>query len=92
VYEQFERRVRAVNWTLPPGRRIRVLFGDPPIDWSKITAQQHIMSYELQRNSHPAPVVEQQVLAKGRRALLCYGVDHLLDAPATGSDGGGMPW
>ena len=32
VYEQFFRRVRAVNWTLPPSKRIRVLLGDPPLD------------------------------------------------------------
>ena len=35
VYEQFFRTVRAVNWRLPAGKQIRVLLGDPPIDWSK---------------------------------------------------------
>lgn len=29
VYEQFFRTVRAANWTLPAGKRIRVLAGDP---------------------------------------------------------------
>jgi hypothetical protein len=37
VYEQFYRMARAVNWTLPPGQRIRVLAGDSPLDWAKIT-------------------------------------------------------
>ena len=40
VYQQFFRRLRAVNWTLPPGKRIRVLLGDPPVDWSKVTSRQ----------------------------------------------------
>jgi hypothetical protein len=77
VYEQFFRRVRAVNWMLPPGKRIRVLLGDPPIDWSTITSQQQILPFVLQRDSHAASVVEQQVLAKGRRALLNFGAEHL---------------
>jgi hypothetical protein len=33
VYEQFYRTVRAVNWARPGGRQIRVLLGDPAIDW-----------------------------------------------------------
>jgi hypothetical protein len=78
VYEQFFRRVRAVNWTLPPGQRIRVLLGDPPIDWSKTTRPEQLASIVARRDSHPASVVEQQVLAKGRRALVCYGEGHVL--------------
>jgi hypothetical protein len=33
--EQFFRTVRAVNRTLPPAQRLRVLLGDPPVDWSE---------------------------------------------------------
>jgi hypothetical protein len=80
VYEQFYRRVRAVNWTFPPDQRIRVLAGDPPIDWSTITSSQQISSFLGQRDTHAASVVEQQVLAKGRRALIHYGGGHLLHA------------
>jgi hypothetical protein len=76
VYEQFFRRVRAVNWALPPGKRIRVLLGDPPVDWSTITSRSQIPFG--QRDPHATSVVEQQVLAKGRRALLCYGDAHLI--------------
>lgn len=83
VYEQFFRRVRAVNWTLPPGKRIRVLLGDPPIDWSAVTSRSQIPFG--QRDTHAASVVEQQVLGKGRKALLCYGSEHLQHA--NGSSG-----
>lgn len=69
VYEQFFRRVRAVNLTLPPGQRIRVLLGDLPIDWPKITTPQQLASLQPKRDPYAASVVEQQVLAKGRRAL-----------------------
>ena len=87
VYEQFFRRVRAVNWTLPPGKRIRVLLGDPPIDWSKVTSRSQILFG--QRDPHAASVVEQQVLAKGRRALLCYGGEHLQHTNGVSGSGEG---
>lgn len=78
VYEQFFRTVRAVNAPLPPGRQIRVLAGDPPLDWSKITSFDQLRAIAgPQRDIHAASVVEKQVFGKGRRALLCYGLDHL---------------
>jgi hypothetical protein len=74
VYEQFFRAVRAVNWTLPPGKQIRVLLGDPPIDWSKITNRAEMLPFGGPlRAGYPASLVHQQVLAKGHRALICYG-------------------
>jgi hypothetical protein len=77
IYEQFFRTVRAANAPLPAGRKIRVLLGDPPIDWSKITNRAELLAFRPQRDTHPASVIETQVLAKGRRALICYGMDHL---------------
>jgi hypothetical protein len=78
VYEQFFRTVRAVNWALPTGRQIRVLLGDPPIDWAAVTDGSGIGAFLAQRDAYAASVVEQQVLAKGHRALLCYGAAHLV--------------
>ena len=77
VYEQFFRTVRAVNAPLPAHRQIRVLLGDPPIDWSTITNRTQLLAFRPQRDAHPASVIQTQVLAKGRRALICYGMDHL---------------
>jgi hypothetical protein len=78
VYEQFFRTVRAVNWTRPPHKQIRVLAGDPPLDWSKITNTTELLRFEGSRDTHAASVVEREVLAKGHRALICYGWWHLL--------------
>jgi hypothetical protein len=77
VYEQFFRTVRAVNAPLPARRQIRVLLGDPPLDWSKITNRSQLLVFRPQRDTHPASLIQTQVLAKGRRALICYGLDHL---------------
>ena len=77
VYEQFFRTVRAANWALPPDRQMRVLLGDPPIDWAAIIAAGDLEAAIQQRDTYPASLVQQQVLAKGRQALLCYGMAHL---------------
>ena len=37
IYEQFFRTVRGINRSLPPAQRLRVILGDPPADWSRIT-------------------------------------------------------
>src|SRR6202012_4068605 len=36
IYEEMFRTVRAVNLNLPRARRIRILLGDPPLDWAKV--------------------------------------------------------
>jgi hypothetical protein len=69
--------VRAINSTLPRERRLRVLLGDPPIDWDTVrTPADHRRWLEL-RDSHPAALIQLQVLAKQRRALVTYGQGHL---------------
>jgi hypothetical protein len=78
VYEQFFRTVRAVNAPLSPRRQMRVLLGDPPLDWSTVTSFRQLRTVAgPQRDTHPASVIKTQVLASGHRALICYGMDHL---------------
>jgi len=36
IYEDFFRTVRSANASLPQNRQLRVLLGDPPIDWKDI--------------------------------------------------------
>ncbi len=78
VCEQVYRRVRAVNWTLPADKKIRVLAGDPPFDWSQVTRASQVPF--PQRDPYPASLAGQS-LASGRRVLLVYGGMHLLHAP-----------
>ena len=56
---------------------MRVLLGDPPMDWSKITSSEQLRAFASQRDTHAEEVVKKNVLDKGRRALLCYGWSHL---------------
>jgi hypothetical protein len=78
VFEQLFRTVRAVNQTLPATGRIRVLLGDPPIDWTTIATRDQLGAFLLDRDAHAGTVVRNEVLRKGRRALILYGDGHVL--------------
>ena len=70
------RLVRQINRTRPDGRRMRILLGDPPIDWSKVQTREGHSKWLAQRDSFPAALVQTEVLAKERRALIVYGHLH----------------
>ncbi len=78
IYEQFFRTVRAVNRTLPPAQRLRVLLGDPPDDWSQIPPGAEMDTYMIQRDAHYTAVVETHVLAPGLHGLLIAGMGHFV--------------
>ena len=76
IYEEFYRAVRAVNATLPRARQLRVLLGDPPIDWDTVRTADDVGSAIGQRDAHAAALIRREVLAKKRRALVIYGDMH----------------
>ena len=89
MYASFFRTVRALNHTLPPNRRIRVLLGDSPFDHRQVRSprdKQYLLAAQRQRDTTYAAVVEREVLAKGRRALLLAGANHLLRGVLSGTD------
>jgi len=73
IYEAFYRAVREVNATLPVERRLRVLLGDPPLDWASPQG-----SGPARTDDFPASVIQREVLARKRRALVIFGGMHLL--------------
>jgi hypothetical protein len=78
IYEEFFRAVRAVNASLPLDRQIRVLLGDPPIDWGTLHSAQDYRSWlGFQRDSYPARLISREIVARQRRALVIYGDGHL---------------
>ena len=76
IYEEFFRAVRSVNASLPKTRQLRVLLGDPPIDWDKVPTKNEYGTWD--RDGHPADVIRKEVLAKGRKALVIYGDLHFI--------------
>jgi hypothetical protein len=77
--------VRELNQQLPPEQRIRVLAGDPPIDWSKVNTRDDISKFSG-RDANFASVVLDQVLAKHQKALLLAGDGHLVREPNVAMD------
>jgi hypothetical protein len=75
-YVDFFAEIRAVNRSLPPDQRIRVWLGEPPIDWSQITTNDQYMKIAETRDSYPADLIVQNVLAKNEKALVIYGGAH----------------
>jgi hypothetical protein len=75
--EQFFPLVRALNQKLPPGRRLRVLAGDSPVDWDQIKSPDDIIRL-VHRDASIASVMEKQVLSKHRKALMLFGTFHLM--------------
>lgn len=76
IYENLIRGLRDVNRQLPASRRIRVLAGDAPIDWSKIHTHKE-WENALQGDDFFADLVEHEVLAKNQKALLIMGANHV---------------
>ena len=74
IYEEFYRAVRALNSGLPKERRLRVLLGDPPVDWAAV---QTGSDFPGRPDSFPTDLIRHEVLAKQRRALIIYGGMHL---------------
>ena len=71
------RDLRMVNATLPPARHHRAVLGDPPIDWSAVRSRDDFQKWLAQRDSSGAEMIQEQILARGRKALAVYGGGHL---------------
>jgi len=77
IYEQFFATVRAVNEHLPGQKRLRVLLGDPPLDWEVIKTNEDTTPEMFDRDTHFISLVENEALGKGRKALLISGAGHM---------------
>lgn len=80
-FEQFFPLVRAINQKLPPPKRLRVLAGDPPIDWEVVSTPDDAWKF-LQRDPVIAAIMEKEVLSKRRKALMLFGTLHLTHGTA----------
>jgi hypothetical protein len=72
--------VRGLNATLPQDRRIRVLLGEPPIDWERMRTPEDMKTWDAspaaRRDAFAADLIRREVLAKNRRVLAIYGAGH----------------
>jgi hypothetical protein len=90
IYEEFFRAVRGVNAALPRDRQLRVLLGDPPMNWDSVRSHDDLlgefkrletMAAPFHRDAYPADLIRREVVEKKRRALVIYGGMHLPRRP-----------
>jgi len=88
IYREFFETVRQLNQRRPADERLRVLLGDPPIDWQRITdmvdcddTDPTCLDYWIfRRDAHFAAVV-QAAVDEGHRVLVIAGSGHILRNP-----------
>jgi hypothetical protein len=76
-FEQLYPLLRTVNQKLPPEKRLRVLAGDPPIDWEKLKSFDDFLKF-VHRDANIASVMEKEILSRHRKALMLFGTFHLI--------------
>jgi len=76
-FELFFPLMRVINQKLPPEKRLRVLAGDPPVDWEKVKSPRELHEF-MDRDASIASVLEKEVLSKYRKALMLFGTSHLM--------------
>ena len=86
-FEQLFPLVRAINQKLPAGRRLRMLAGDSPVEWDKVTSLQDAPQKYFDRDGSIASVMENEVLSKHRKALMLFGTFHLMHGAARSAVG-----
>jgi len=72
--------VRGINASLPQDRRIRVLLGEPPIDWDRMRTPDDMKAWNASpasgRDAFAVDLIRREVLARNRRVLAIYGAGH----------------
>jgi hypothetical protein len=76
IYSELLAAVREVNKNLPPARRLRVLASDTAIDWNKVRTHEDWAALG-DNNLSISDVINREVLAKKRHALVILGGNHV---------------
>lgn len=73
----FYEAVRAMNEHLEPTRRIRVIGGNEPIDWSKVQTQEDVARYPYKSNWAAHVIMEHYAPEPSRKLFVIYGEGHV---------------
>lgn len=87
LFYQMLQTIREGNRDLPPERRIRVLAGDPYIDWQQITTRQEFNAARKPRDPYVANLAIKQAFHLNKKVLIIYGGAHLPRVPIALDDG-----
>jgi len=76
VHELLFKAVREANQRRRGQHQMRIVLGGPPGDWDKIKTRSDLTPFLQRRDSSYAQIVNKEVLARKRRALLIMGSLH----------------
>ncbi len=74
IYADMFRTIRQINLNLPKAHRLRVLLGDMPYTYDPAAPGRRA----TRDDAFTADLIQREVIAKGRKALIVYGGMHLL--------------
>ena len=77
VYLKLLETIRNANKKLPKNNKIRVIAGDPPINWKNINSQNDYFSAITQRDVLPSELAIKYGVESSKKVLLIYGGEHL---------------
>jgi hypothetical protein len=78
IYGELYKPIREMNMHRRGKHQMRVLCGDPYIDWDKVKTEDELGPFLGHRDQWYAQVVKDEVLAKHHRAFLIAGSAHFL--------------
>lgn len=81
IYLEFLETVREANRGLPPDQKVRILAGDPPVDWPSIQTGDDFRRAIQPRDPYVARLAVEQAFGLGKRVLVVYGGGHLMRLP-----------
>lgn len=73
----FYEAVRAINERIEPARRIRVIGGNEPIDWSGVQTRQDVARHAYKSNWAAHVIMEHYAPEPSRRLFVIYGEGHV---------------
>jgi hypothetical protein len=73
----FYEAVRKINEQLEPARRIRVIGGCEPIDWSKVQTQEDVARYAYKSNWAAHVIMEHYAPEPSQKLFVIYGEGHV---------------
>jgi hypothetical protein len=76
MYANILHAAREVNAKLPQRRQLRVLLGDPAVEWKTVTREE-LWEIHKQRGDLMRELARDSVVAKGRRGIVIGGGSHL---------------
>ncbi|HEX5966531.1 MAG TPA: hypothetical protein VFY51_11395 [Pyrinomonadaceae bacterium] len=74
---QFVAVLRDVNKTLPVSKRIRLVGGNEPTDWSKVKVTEDLGPYPFKTNFMQHLLIEHLAKTPGNKTLVVYGDAHI---------------